>query len=61
MGIRLVCLTNASLLAAGIPVAMDDRTNSGQPWWLLQEEGRQAAAAANPSPWEQYTLFLERG
>ncbi|KAM7334071.1 hypothetical protein ACRRTK_007391 [Alexandromys fortis] len=28
MGIRLVCLTNASLLAAGIPVAMDDRTNS---------------------------------
>lgn len=31
-----------SLLAAGIPVTMEGRTNAGQPWWLLSEEGRQA-------------------
>lgn len=59
--LRLICPTNSSVLAAEIPAFVEDRTNSGQPQWLLQEKGRQAAAVANSTPWEQYTLFLERG
>lgn len=56
LGLSVTRLVNAAILAAWIPVSVEDRTNASSPWELPQallfgkESARQTAATSNSTP-----------